>query len=150
MKRIFVLLLVTFCLFVQAEPEKNVLTDCVIQEVLPGKHMTAAFFTLHHEGGNQSIVGAKIPSVTDTVMLHRMVHKNGAMEMEKIDSYPLQHDETLLFRGNYHLMLMKIKQAPEIGSKHHLTLVFNDGKTAVCQAIVKTVSEVQEDAKRQL
>ena len=148
MKRMLFLPLAAACLLVQAEPTNNLMTDCIIQEVLPGKHMTTAFFTLHHSGIAQSIVSAAIPSVTDIVELHRMVRKNGDMVMEKISHYPLQDGETLFFNGPYHLMLMQIKHPPAIGSKHYITLFFDDGSTANCQATVKTVPEVIEEAKR--
>ncbi len=142
MKYLLILSLVAAALLARGEATNNVLSDCAIQEVVPGKNMTVAFFTLHHAGMAQSIVAAAIPSLADTVELHRMVRKNGIMEMETIQNYPLKDGETLFFDGDYHLMLMKIEHPPAIGSTHTITLVFDDGSTASCDATVKTIEEV--------
>ena len=148
MKHLLIISLAAAALLARAEPTNNVLSDCVIQEVVPGKHMTVAFFTLHHSGMAQSIVAAAIPSLTDTVELHRMTRKNGIMEMEAIQDYSLKDGETLFFHGSYHLMLMKIEHLPAIGSTHRITLVFDDDSTASCDATVRTMAEVFENVKK--
>ncbi len=130
-----------------ADAPINSLSDCVIQEVLPGKHMTGAFFKLIHEGAPQTLVGAKIPSITDDVELHSMEVVDGIMSMKQIHDYPIKAGETRFKKGSYHLMLMKIPQNPEIGSTHDITLKFADGSSATCSAIVKTVAEVIDEAE---
>ena len=147
MKRLLFLPLVAVSLLTQADPTNNVLTDCAIQEISPGKQMAVAFFTLYHEGMAQSIVSATIPSVSEDVQLHRVVMKNSRMEMEKIRSYPLRDGQTLFATGSYHLMLTQIKHYPAVGSTHHLTLTFDDGSTASCEAVVKTIEEVMQANK---
>ncbi len=147
MKRLLFLPLVAVSLLTQADLTNNVLTDCAIQEISTGKQMAVAFFTLYHKGMAQSIVSAAIPSVSEDVQLYRVVMKNSRIEMEKIRSYPLRNGQILFAKGSYHLILTKIKQYPAVGSKHHLTLTFDDGGTASCEAVVKTIEQVMKANK---
>lgn len=149
MKRLLFLPLLAASLLTRSDPTNNLLTNCIIQEVVPGKKITVAFFTLYHEGMAQSIVSAAIPSVSDHVELHHVAMKNGLMEMEEIRSYPLQNGETLFAEGGYHLMLWGIKNHPEIGSKHPLTITFDDGGMASCEATVRTMEQVMKANKRE-
>ena len=43
-------------------------------------------------------------------------------------------------------MLFDVKQKPAIGSKHTLTVFFDDGSQASCDAVVKSVKDVMKDA----
>lgn len=124
---------------------ENHLSDCVIQEVLPGKNMTAAFFTLHHHGTEQTLIKASIPSITTEVQLHRMSMKGDVMQMEEMKAgYAVKKGENQFARGGNHLMLMGIEKSPEVGSEHTLTLTFKDGSTISCQAKVKSVDEIMK------
>lgn len=133
-----------------AAPVQNTLSDCLIQEVLPGKNVTAAFFQLQHQGEAQSITAAALPSITPHVELHRMTLNGDVMRMEKLDNYPLQAGENRFARGGNHLMLMDINTPPAVGSEHLLTLTLSDGSTLSCQAVVKTVAEIRATPQGEL
>lgn len=127
---------------------KNTLNHCLIQEVLPGKNMTAAFFTLRHHGSEQTLIAAEIPSVTNNVQLHSMTMKDGVMAMEEMkDGYSLKTGENHFAKGGNHLMLMDISKPPKVGSKHKLTLIFKDGSKVSCKAIVKSVDDIMKMTK---
>ncbi|SUO97762.1 copper chaperone PCu(A)C [Suttonella ornithocola] len=147
MKKLSFLSLALFAGAAMTHENKNTLGDCVIQEVLPGKQMTAAFFTLHHNGHTQKIVGAEIPDVTDHVELHTMKMQDNVMKMEKIDDYTVENGETKFAKGGNHLMLMGVTNSPEVGSKHTITLTFDDGSKAQCEAQVKSVDEILKTAE---
>lgn len=125
------------------------LSDCVIQEVIPGKDMTGAFLKLEHKGSPVQIEGAKIDSITDTVELHSMEMKDGVMSMIPLTDKELKEGERIFKKGGDHLMLMKIAQDkfPKAGDKHTITVNFSDKSSASCEAVVKTVDQVIEEAK---
>lgn len=143
-------LALSLCLpFAYAQPPdsaSNQLSECYIQEVIPGKHMTGGFFLLQHSGKAQTLVKAEIPSITPTVEMHNMVMKDNVMQMQEIMEYPLADGENRFKKGSYHLMLMNIADdmLPQVGSQHTVTLTLDDGEQLQCEAKVLTVAEVME------
>lgn len=120
-------------------------SDCIIQEVLPGKHMTAAFATFDNKGDQPVILKkAAVDSISDHVELHEMVHHDGVMKMQQIMEYQLEPGETFFKKGGYHVMILDIEKAPEIGSEHNITFTFADGQTAQCEAKVLSVDDVMK------
>ncbi|MBV7435562.1 copper chaperone PCu(A)C [Cardiobacteriaceae bacterium TAE3-ERU3] len=119
--------------------------DCIIQEVLPGKHMTGAFVTFDNETEQPVVLEkAAIASLSDHVELHEMAHQDGVMKMQEIKQLELQPGETAFKKGGYHVMVMDIAKAPEIGSEYEMTFTFANGKTASCEAEVLSVDDVME------
>ena len=133
----------------KAEGGNTTLSDCVIQEVIPGKEMTGAFVKFTHKGAPVQIEGAKIDSITDTVELHAMEMKDGVMSMVPLKDKELKEGEREFKKGGDHLMLMKIAKDkfPKAGDKHTITVNFSDKSSASCEAVVKTVDQVIEEAK---
>lgn len=125
------------------------LSDCVIQEVIPGKDMTGAFLKFEHSGKPVQIESASIPSITSDVELHAMEMKDGVMSMIPLQNKELKEGERVFKKGGDHVMLMKIAadKFPKAGEKHTITVNFDDKTSASCEAEVKTVKEVIEAAK---
>ena len=117
--------------------------DCIIQEVLPGKHMTGAFVTFDNEMDQPVVLEkATIESLSDHVELHEVTHQDGVMKMQEIKQLELQPGETAFKKGGYHVMVMDITNAPEIGSEYEMTFTFANGETASCEAEVLSVDDV--------
>lgn len=120
-------------------------SDCIIQEVLPGKHMTGAFVTFDNETDKPIILEkATITSLSDHVELHEMLHEDGVMKMQQIKQFELQSGKTVFKKGGYHVMIMNIADQPEVGSEHEMTFTFANGETASCDAEVLSVEAVME------
>lgn len=116
------------------------LSDCAIQQTIPGAKATGAFLTLHKNGSNAlSVISAKAPSVTAHVELHEMIMKDGTMKMQEIKSYPLQEGDNFFKKGGYHVMLMDLDKTLSVGERHPLILNFSDGSSQTCDAQVKSV-----------
>lgn len=116
--------------------------DCLVQEVIPGKHMTGAFFTLENSGKDTvKLIGASVEKITDKVELHEMIHKDGQMEMSQIQSYDVTPGEHLFKKGGYHIMFMDVKQFPKAGETYPVELKFDNKETLKCDAKVLTVEE---------
>lgn len=125
------------------------LKDCVIQEVIPGKNMTGAFLTFEHKGDPVEIKSGEIASVTPDIEFHQMVMKGDVMEMSPLENLKIEEGEREFKKGADHIMLMQIPEDkfPKKGETHTITVHFSDGSKASCDAQVKTVEEVIEDAK---
>ena len=108
------------------------LKNCVIQEVVPGKDMTGAYVTFVHTGAPVNLKGAEVPDISQRVELHNMVMNNGVMEMGPLKDLTLNDGERVFKKGGDHVMLFDVKQKPAIGSKHTLTVFFDDGSQASC------------------
>ncbi|WP_071057719.1 copper chaperone PCu(A)C [Pelistega sp. MC2] len=125
------------------------LENCAIQEVLPGKHMTGAFVKFINNGEPVDIVSASIPSITPNVEIHSMQMKDNVMTMIPLTNAKLEKGDRYFKKGGDHVMLMQIPddKLPKIGEKHEMIFKFSDGSSATCQAEVKSVATVIEEAK---
>lgn len=134
-------LLITAC--VSAEKPNNeaiTLSNCAIQETIPGAKATGAFLTVNKADDTPlSVVAAKAPNVTDHVEIHEMIMKDDKMIMNQIDAYPLQKGDNIFKKGSYHIMLMDMQKKLTAGEQYDVTLVFSDGSEKTCNATVKTV-----------
>lgn len=134
-------LLITAC--VSAEKPSNeaiTLSNCAIQETIPGAKATGAFLTVNKADDTPlSVVAAKAPNVTNHVEIHEMIMKDDKMIMNQIESYPLQKGDNIFKKGSYHIMLMDMQKKLTAGEQYDVTLVFSDGSEKICNATVKTV-----------
>ena len=125
-------------------------SNCLIQEVIPGKQMTGAFFDIENKGKEDvKLTGAAADKITSHVELHEMVHKDGKMEMSQIQSYDVTPGEHHFKKGGYHIMLMDIedKNFPKVGETYPLELKLSNGETLKCDAKTITVKEAIEHFK---
>ena len=112
------------------------LTNCVIQEVVPGKDMTGAYVTFVHTGAPVNLKGAEVPDVSPRVELHDMVMNNGVMEMGPLKDLTLKEGERVFKKGGDHVMLFDVKQKPATGVAGEV----------LADAVVKSVKDVMKDA----
>ncbi|QPT39500.1 Uncharacterized protein conserved in bacteria [Oligella ureolytica] len=131
-----------------AEESTTTVDNCVIQEVLPGKDMTGAFVTFHHKGPQVNIESAEIPSITTHIELHSMEMKDNVMTMIPLTSPELNEGVREFKKGGDHVMVMSIPEdkMPKVGETHTMTFNFSDGTKASCDAIVKSVDEIMQEA----
>lgn len=122
------------------------LKDCVIQEVLPGKNITAAFVRFVHTGAPVELVRAEVPGVSSRIELHSMTMKDGVMEMARMNNLTLVAGERLFRKGGDHIMLFDIARPPAIGSRHKITVYFSDDTKASCEAVIKPLQEIMRDS----
>jgi periplasmic protein len=126
-------------------------SNCLIQEVIPGKQMTGAFFDIENKGKEDvKLTGAAADKITSHVELHEMIHKDGKMEMSQIQEYNVTPGSVHHFKkGGYHVMLMQIeeKNFPKVGETYPLELKLSNGETLKCDAKTITVKEAIEHFK---
>ncbi|PIE46146.1 MAG: hypothetical protein CSA44_00850 [Gammaproteobacteria bacterium] len=134
-------LLISACVNAQTPSNDTIiLSDCAIQESIPGAKATGAFLTVKKaDDAPLSIVAAKAPDVTDHVEIHEMLMQDNKMVMSQIEAYPLQKGDNIFKKGGYHIMLMDMQKKLTAGEHYDITLVFSDGSEKSCNAVVKTV-----------
>lgn len=123
------------------------LEDCAIQEVLPGKDMTGGYVRFVHTGAPVRLLRAEAPSISPRIELHQMVMKDNVMEMSPLTNLTLEAGERVFKKGGDHVMLFDIDQNPEVGSRHTLTVYFDDNTKASCEAVIKSVQDVMDAAQ---
>mgnify|MGYP000845721325 FL=1 len=125
-------------------------SNCLIQEVIPGKQMTGAFFDIENKGKEDvKLTGAAADKITSHVELHEMIHKDGKMEMSQIQEYDVTPGLHHFKKGGYHVMLMQIdkKNFPKVGESYPLEFKLGNGETLKCDAKTITVKEAIEHFK---
>lgn len=123
------------------------LSDCVIQEVLPGRAMTGAFVTFNHQGETVEITESLIPSITEHVELHEMSMVDNVMTMGPLQNKTLEEGQRFFRKGGDHIMVMQIPEdkIPQVGETHNMTFAFSNGTTASCDALVKSLDDVMKE-----
>lgn len=115
-------------------------TDATIREMLPGRSMTAGYFSIK----NETQVAAELISASSpqfgSVELHQHSHKDGMMKMEQVQSVVVAAGEQVHFQpGGLHLMLFDAKTSVTKGQQIPLRLTFKDGQSIEVQASVSAI-----------
>lgn len=135
MKRVFkVMLTLTIGLwFTLAQAGEHLMVDNAwIREAPPGAAALAGYMTvMNHADQPRVLVGAS-SSAFGKVMLHRTVMEGGMAKMVHQEKITIPPMGSVTFTPNdYHLMLMKPKQALKAGDLVDITLEFENGETMV-------------------
>ena len=110
-----------------------------VRETLPGKDITAGFFTLANDGEQDALIGVVCDAAT-TVELHRMAHENGQMKMEQVKEIVLpSHGEVKLEPGGLHLMLFGVREPLVAGKTVKLTLTFRNAQPQTIEVPVRAL-----------
>ena len=90
----------------------------------PSQSVGGAFLTITDNGDDDALVSASSP-VAASVELHETVNDNGVMKMKPVESLKLAHGQSVTLQpGQYHLMVMGLKQQLKQGDMFPLTLNF--------------------------
>jgi periplasmic copper chaperone A len=101
--------------------------DPYVRAVPPGQPNSAAFMTIHNQGGGDyAIVHAKSDSAK-VLELHTHTKVNGMMRMRQIPQIDIPTSGIQLKPGGLHIMLIGLKQQLKPGQNVGLELIFADG-----------------------
>ena len=116
---------------------------------LKGVANGAAYFRGIKNKGDKAdrLVGVSA-SVADHVEVHRMVTEAGVMRMREVAGIDLPPGETTSLRhgGEYHLMLMNLKQPLKDGDRFDMTLKFERAGSQTVKVWVQTPRDAASDA----
>jgi len=108
-----------------ANPQHIHITQSMINPPLPGRDISAGYFSLQNDGPTDRLIAAR-SSISPIVELHTHIEDQGVMRMRRIEGIEIGAGETLSFEpGGYHLMLFKTDISA--GQKQaEITLVFEN------------------------
>lgn len=117
-----------------------VVTDATIREILPGRTMTAGYFSISNSGTvDAELISASSPQF-GSIELHQHSHKDGMMKMEQVQSVKVAAGEQVHFQpGGLHLMMFDAKTSISKGQQIPLRLTFKDGQSIEVQASVSAI-----------
>ncbi|OGO84917.1 MAG: hypothetical protein A2203_02360 [Chromatiales bacterium RIFOXYA1_FULL_46_5] len=115
-------------------------TDASVREMLPGRSMTAGYFSI----SNSSAIDVELIAATSpqfgSIELHQHSHKDGMMKMEQVLSVVVPAGGQVRFQpGGLHLMLFDAKASTTKGQFIPLRLEFKDGQSIEVQAVVSAI-----------
>ncbi len=129
-----------FSLSAAAAQAELLVTDATVREMLPGRSMTAGYFSIKNNNKVPvELIGAS-SSQFGSVELHQHSHKDGMMKMEQVQSVIIEAGEQVQFQpGGLHLMLFDAKTNLMKGQQIPLQLTFKDGQSIEVQALVSEI-----------
>lgn len=117
------------------------ISDAMIRAVPSVTTTTTAFMSLENKGEAVQLVSAD-SSIAERVEIHGHRHVGHKMEMYKMDELPLPANKTVkLESGGYHIMIMGLKRALQVGETVDLTLHFSDSDAIDVKATVMPLEE---------
>jgi copper(I)-binding protein len=117
-----------------------VVTDATVREMLPGRSMTAGYFSISNQNNVAAeLIGASSPQF-GSIELHQHSHKDGMMKMEQVQSVVVAAGQQVHFQpGGLHLMMFDAKTSITTGQQIPLRLTFKDGQSIEVQASVSAI-----------
>ena len=121
------LLLLSAPLF--AAPAVVTIDNGQIRLPMPGRAVSAGYFTLHNSSEQQMVLTAVSSDVFGRIELHQHSHKDGMMRMEQIEHIVIPaRGGVELAPGGLHLMLFDAPDTLQVGQSVELILHFADGQ----------------------
>jgi len=98
-----------------------------------------AYFTIDNSGGSADTLVSGTTGVCNSVEVHRsMKHPGGMVTMKQQDNVPVPAGKVVEFKpGDYHIMLIGMKQDLKVGDTFTLTLKFQTAGDITVQARVR-------------
>ena len=105
------------------------LDDGQIRLPMPGRSVSAGYFTLRNNAEQQMVLTAVSSDAFKRIELHQHSHKDGMMRMEQIEKIDIPAGESVeLAPGGLHLMLFEPTKTLQVGQSVELILHFADGQ----------------------
>lgn len=116
--------------------------DLWLRESIPGQANGAGFGTIYNHGETDMLLLGGSVAVADDIEVHRHVHSDGQMRMERMEALVIPTGESVTLQpGGYHLMLMNLLRPLTTDEEHEVTLYFSDGTSEVVIVKVRDLVE---------
>lgn len=101
-------------------------TDVHMKAIPPGQTRAAVYLRLENTGAQERMIQLVSTPIASTAEVHRHFYEDGMMKMRAVPHARVGAKSILEFApGGYHIMLMDVAEAPEVGSRFPLTLEFD-------------------------
>ena len=95
---------------------------------IPGRDVSSAYLTLRNNSQQAVGLTAFTSEQVRAIELHEHVHKNGVMQMRRVEQFVLPAGETLVMQpGGHHLMLFGLSESFAEGAKITIELMLTTG-----------------------
>ena len=100
--------------------------DAHMKAMPPGQTRAAVYLRLENTESRERMIQLVSTPIAGTVEVHRHFYEDGMMKMRAVPHARIAAESVLEFApGGYHIMLMDVAEAPEVGSRFPLTLEFD-------------------------
>lgn len=97
----------------------------------------AGFMTVTNPGSKPDVLISASSPVAREIQMHQSSMAGGMASMRRLQDVPLAPGETVVFKpGSYHLMLMGLTRALNVGDKAPVTLTFKSGAKVTVPFVV--------------
>lgn len=116
------------------------ITNATVREPLPGKSLSAGYFSLHNKGPVPVALVSVNSNNFGAIELHTHQMVGGMMQMTEIDQIVVEPGKQVhLQPGGLHLMLFRPVQKISLGQQVQLRLQWSDGTSQEVQASVTRI-----------
>lgn len=133
----------------QAEPAsvaQGAAQDIEVREahmraMAPGRRMAAIYMEIENTTAQDLLLVELSTPLAGRAEVHRTTYEDGQMRMRHVEQLSVPAGQTVEFSpGGYHVMLMDVAEAPEVGSQFDLELIFEPGQTVDVSVEVRPVN----------
>ncbi len=108
----------------------------------PNTMLSAAYMTIHNEGGEDDRLLSASSDIAAAVELHNVKMENDVMSMFQVPFIAVPADEHATLKpGSYHIMLIGVTRELKVGDHVSLTLNFEKAGSVTLEAEVREAGE---------
>lgn len=108
----------------------------------PNTMLSAAYMTIHNEGGEDDKLLSASSDIAAAVELHNVKMENDVMSMFQVPFVEVPADEHATLKpGSYHIMLIGVTRELKVGDHVSLTLNFEKAGSVTFEAEVREAGE---------
>lgn len=113
-------------------------TDAHMKAIPPGQTRAAVYLRLENTAPRERMIQLVSTPIAGTAEVHRHFHEEGMMKMRAVPHVRVAAKSTLEFSpGGYHIMLLDLAEAPEVGRRFPLTLEFDGAEQLTIEVEVR-------------
>lgn len=113
-------------------------TDAHMKAMPPGQQRAAIYLRLENKAPRERMIQYVSTPIAGTAEVHRHFYEDGMMRMRAVPHARIDAESVLEFTpGGYHIMLLDVAEAPEVGSRFPLTLEFDGGEQLTVEVEVR-------------
>ncbi|MCG7570567.1 hypothetical protein FIU82_13115 [Pseudoalteromonas sp. THAF3] len=121
-------------------------SEAKVRTFLPASESSVGYLTLMNHSDHDRVLKKVEIETLGRVEIHTHEHKNGMMQMRKLEELQVPAHQTLVFQpGGLHLMLFAPSQKLVAGEQLKMTLYFADGDRVFTQARIYNLLEQSQD-----
>lgn len=146
MKRRLIFVLAILFVAAACGPEKGIEVHSAWMRPSPQGENVAVYFVIHNHASEADELVNVSSSVAEAAEIHESQMNGDVMEMHQRESIPLEAYAEVKFEpGSFHLMLVGLKQAIEVGDEIEITLHFKNAEDIKLKVPVRDTPAPEED-----